>query len=72
MHDGAERARDGLESRGTHRLTNILQLKEQDSFRKDFIGNLAHELKTAVFNIQGYILTLLEGALEDRTTTENS
>ena len=49
----------------TERIDEISQLKEQDSFRKDFIGNLAHELKTPIFNIQGYILTLLEGALED-------
>ena len=47
------------------RVQEISQLKEQESFRKEFIGNLAHELKTPVFNIQGYILTLLEGALED-------
>lgn len=47
------------------RVNEIRTLKEQDSFRRDFIGNLSHELKTPVFNIQGYILTLLEGALED-------
>ena len=47
------------------RVQEISQLKEQENFRKEFIGNLAHELKTPVFNIQGYILTLLEGALED-------
>ena len=40
-------------------------LKEQDKFRREFIGNLAHELKTPIFSIQGYILTLLEGGLED-------
>ena len=43
----------------------IQALKEQEIFRKQFIGNLAHELKTPVFSIQGYILTLLEGGLED-------
>lgn len=47
------------------RIKEISELKEKDSFRRDFIGNLAHELKTPLFNIQGYILTLLEGALED-------
>lgn len=49
------------------KIQEISELKEQDSFRRDFIGNLAHELKTPIFNIQGYILTLLEGALEDPT-----
>ena len=48
-----------------HRIEEIIQLKSQDSFRKEFIGNLAHELKTPVFSIQGYLLTLLDGGLED-------
>lgn len=43
----------------------ITKLKEQEEFRREFLGNLAHELKTPVFSIQGYILTLLEGGLED-------
>ena len=41
-------------------IKEITLLRETDSFRKDFIGNLAHELKTPLFNIQGFILTLLE------------
>jgi two-component system phosphate regulon sensor histidine kinase PhoR len=47
------------------RSQEIDRLKEQEKFRKEFLGNLAHELKTPVFSIQGYILTLLEGGLED-------
>ena len=47
------------------RTAEILRLKEQEQFRKEFIGNIAHELKTPVFSIQGYILTLLDGGLED-------
>ena len=47
------------------RQTEISKLKEQEKYRREFLGNLAHELKTPVFNIQGYILTLLEGGLED-------
>lgn len=43
----------------------INQLKEQAKYRKEFIGNLAHELRTPAFNMQGYLLTLLEGGLED-------
>ena len=42
-------------------------LRQQEKFRRDFIGNISHELKTPVFNIQGYILTLLDGGLEDPT-----
>lgn len=48
-------------------LKVITQLKEQEKFRREFLGNLAHELKTPVFSIQGYILTLLDGGLEDET-----
>lgn len=44
----------------------IQSLTERDSFRKEFLGNVAHELKTPLFTVQGYILTLLEGAAEDK------
>ncbi len=43
----------------------VMQLKCQEEYRKEFIGNISHELKTPIFNIQGYILTLLDGGLED-------
>lgn len=43
----------------------IERLTDQEKFRREFIGNISHELKTPIFNIQGYILTLLEGGLED-------
>lgn len=43
----------------------IERLREQEAFRRRFVGNVAHELKTPVFSIQGHILTLLEGAHED-------
>ena len=41
------------------------KLKQEEKFRREFIGNLAHELKTPIFSIQGYILTLLEGGIDD-------
>ena len=44
----------------------IQTLTEIDSFRRDFLGNLAHELKTPLFTVQGYILTLIEGAANDK------
>jgi two-component system phosphate regulon sensor histidine kinase PhoR len=45
--------------------SELVKLKSEEKFRREFIGNLAHELKTPIFSIQGYILTLLEGGLED-------
>lgn len=41
--------------------------KNLDSYRKEYLGNVSHELKTPLFNIQGYISTLLDGAMEDNT-----
>ncbi len=43
----------------------IDQLKLNEIFRKEFLGNVSHELKTPIFSIQGYINTLLDGAMED-------
>ncbi len=42
------------------------KLREMERYRKDFLGNVSHELKTPIFNIQGYLLTLLEGGMEDK------
>lgn len=44
----------------------INQLKEQATYRREFLGNVSHELKTPIQSIQGYIHTLLDGALEDK------
>ncbi|MFA6923430.1 MAG: ATP-binding protein [Bacteroidales bacterium] len=43
----------------------IEQLKKLEKFRKEFIGNISHELKTPIFSIQGYISTLIDGGLND-------
>lgn len=42
-------------------------LKIRENYRKEFIGNVSHELKTPLFTVQGYILTLLDGAMKDKT-----
>ena len=41
-------------------------LKERENYRREFLGNISHELKTPLFTVQGYILTLLEGAVNDK------
>lgn len=55
----------------TSRRQEIDELQEEAEFRREFLGNLSHELKTPIFNIQGYILTLLEGGLEDPSINRN-
>ncbi len=47
------------------KMAEIERLRDLEKYRKDFVGNVSHELKTPIFNIQGYILTLLDGGLED-------
>jgi two-component system phosphate regulon sensor histidine kinase PhoR len=42
-------------------------LKKLENYRREFLGNVSHELKTPIFNIQGYVLTLLDGGLEDES-----
>lgn len=43
----------------------IEELKKMADYRREFLGNISHELKSPIFNIQGYVLTLLDGGLED-------
>ena len=45
----------------------LRQMKKDESYRREFIGNVSHELKTPIFNIQGYVQTLLDGGLQDDT-----
>ena len=47
------------------RKSEFSEMKKLESFRREFIGNLAHEIKTPLFTSQSYILTLLDGALND-------
>ena len=56
---------DEVQEWAQEKREEIMELKEREGYRREFIGNLAHELKTPITSIQGYILTLLEGGLED-------
>ena len=49
-----------------NRSDEIAELRRMEIFRKEFLGNVSHELKTPIFNIQGYIHTLLEGGIDDK------
>jgi len=48
----------------------IETLKVREEYRKEFMGNVSHELKTPLFTVQGYIETLLDGALKDKNVAE--
>ena len=43
----------------------LLIMQKNENYRREFIGNVSHELKTPIFNIQGYVQTLIDGGIED-------
>jgi two-component system phosphate regulon sensor histidine kinase PhoR len=51
----------------TGKKLEIEMLKIREEYRREFLGNVSHELKTPLFTVQGYISTLLDGAMEDKT-----
>ncbi|MGB5430043.1 sensor histidine kinase [Eudoraea sp.] len=57
---------EDIEKFAKDKKIEIDTLKIREEYRKDFLGNISHELKTPLFTVQGYILTLLDGALEDK------
>jgi len=57
---------EDIEKFAKDKKIEIDTLKIREEYRKDFLGNISHELKTPLFTVQGYILTLLDGALADK------
>lgn len=49
----------------------IRELKRIENYRREFIGNVSHELKTPIFTVQGFTETLLDGALEDESVNRS-
>ncbi|NNK81475.1 MAG: sensor histidine kinase [Flavobacteriales bacterium] len=70
MQNPLDMAEKNVSDWADQRIKEIRDLQEKDDYRKEFIGNLAHELKTPLFNIQGYVSSLLEGAMEDKRVRE--
>lgn len=60
-----DEVREDVEEWAEKQVEEIELLKKNEQFRKEFLQNLAHEFKTPVFAIQGYVDTLLQGALEN-------
>ena len=55
-------------AKAEQRSAEIEQLKTNENYRKEFLQNLSHEIKTPIFAIQGYVDTLLDGALDNPET----
>jgi two-component system phosphate regulon sensor histidine kinase PhoR len=60
-----DEVREDVEAWGNQQQKEIELLKKNESFRKEFLQNLSHEFKTPVFAIQGYVDTLLQGAIDN-------
>lgn len=56
-----------VEKFAENKKLEIETLKVREAYRKEFMGNVAHELKTPLFTVQGYVLTLLDGAMKDKS-----
>lgn len=59
-----------VEEFAENKKLEIQALKIRENYRREFIGNVSHELKTPLFTIEGYILSILDGALEDEKRTK--
>ncbi|HMJ48156.1 MAG TPA: ATP-binding protein [Ferruginibacter sp.] len=60
-----DEVKEDVENWAIHHKAEIEILQQNESFRKEFLQNLSHELKTPIFAIQGYVDTLLSGALHN-------
>jgi two-component system phosphate regulon sensor histidine kinase PhoR len=67
---GIDEVREDVEKWAEKRNEEIELLRQNEAFRKEFLQNLAHEFKTPLFAIQGYVDTLLNGAMEDEAVSK--
>ena len=67
---GMDEVREDVEAWADQRSKEIESLKKNETFRKEFLQNLSHEFKTPVFAIQGYVDTLLQGAMDNPDTNK--
>ena len=71
VSDPIERFNEEIIHLSNERQKEVEHLKKLENYRKEFLGNVSHELKTPIFNIQGYLETLLDGGLEDDSVNAN-
>jgi two-component system phosphate regulon sensor histidine kinase PhoR len=60
-----EKVNEEVENWANDRKEEIDELKKMEVYRREFLGNVSHELKTPLFNLQGFILTLMDGGIHD-------
>ncbi len=65
-----DEVREDVERWGNKQMEEIELLRKNEAFRKEFLQNLSHELKTPIFAIQGYVDTLLNGAMDDQNVSK--
>jgi two-component system phosphate regulon sensor histidine kinase PhoR len=65
---GIDDVREDVEKWAAQKSKEIQQLQSNEEFRKEFLQNLSHEIKTPIFSIQGYLEILADGAIDDITT----
>lgn len=65
LNDAVAEIEKLLEQIVLERRSEIDKLKNADSYRREFLSNVSHELRTPVFNIQGYVSTLMDGGIDD-------
>jgi len=60
-----DQVQDEVDTWEAEKQQELEHLRKMEQYRREFIGNLSHELKTPLFNIQGYVSTLVDGGLDD-------
>ncbi len=65
VSDPIERFNEEIIHLSNERQKELEHLQKLENYRKEFLGNVSHELKTPIFNIQGYVSTLIDGGIND-------
>ena len=68
--DILKEVKEEVEDWGLKHKLEINTLKEREEFRREYIGNISHELKNPIFNIQGYVYSLIDGAKDNPDLTK--
>lgn len=62
---------DAINAMATRAKADIAEMKRLERVRSEFLGNVSHELRTPIFSVQGYLETLIDGAVDDRSVRDD-